>query len=91
VIEPIGNPDFDSEKAMEKVDQILTSIQDGYGLTRDEVTYCLQEMAFALTAFRPGDPGLEACFHDGVLDCVNDFQAWAEKVDRSIRSWGDEA
>jgi hypothetical protein len=91
VTEPIGNPNFDSEKAMEGIDQILTSIEDGYGLTRDEAFQCLKEMALALTEFRPGDPGLEASFHNGVFDCVNDFQTWAEKVDRAIRSWGDEA
>jgi hypothetical protein len=91
VTEPIENPDFDSEKVMEGIDQILTSIEDGYGLTRAEAFYCLEEMALALLEFRPGDPGLQARFHDGVADNVNDFQVWAEKVDRVIRSCGGEA
>ncbi|MFE0472742.1 hypothetical protein ACFW2V_14105 [Streptomyces sp. NPDC058947] len=89
--EPIGNPNFSSEQAMERVDEILASIEDGYGLTRNEAFHCLEAMALALTQFRPGDPGLQACFHNGVVESVNDFQTWAEKVDRAIESWEEKA
>ena len=87
---PIGNPNFNDERAMEDVDRVLTSIQDGYGLTRDEAVSCLHRMAIALTVFKPGDPGLQARFHRYVADGVDDFQTWAEKVNEAILSWGDE-
>lgn len=86
---PIGNPDFSSERAMGEIDKILTSIMEGYGLSRSEAVGCLEWMAVALTEFRPGDPGLEAAFHRHVEDSMDNFEPWAEKVNKAILSWGE--
>lgn len=86
---PIGNPDFSLEAAMEGIDKILTSIEQGYDLSRSEAVNCLQWMSVALRELRPGDVALEARFHQQVEDAANDFQPWAEKVGKAILSWGD--
>lgn len=81
--------DFSSEKALEGVEEILVSLERGYGLNRDQAISCLYRMAICLEDFRPGDPGLEARFHNAVEDGVNNFETWAERVDRAITSWGE--
>jgi hypothetical protein len=79
-----GDPDFNSEKTLGEIDQVLLALEGGYGLNRNESIQCLEWMACCLEDFRPGDPGLEASFHLTVVDCANDFQPWAEKVHRAI-------
>lgn len=73
-----------SEGFLEEVDRLLHTLQGGYGLTRPEAIECLHAMAIALESFKPGDPGLEAEWHDIVGDGVGDFRSWAEKVERTI-------
>lgn len=77
-------PDISSEGFLEEVDRLLHTLQNGYGLTRPEAIECLHAMAIALESFKPGDPGLEAEWHSIVGDRVDDFESWAEKVDRAI-------
>lgn len=91
VVKPTGNPDFSSEAAMATLDGVIASIEQGYGLNRNEAINCLQCMTFALEAFKPGDPGLEAAFHARVLDGVDEFETWAEKVEKAIRSRSGES
>lgn len=84
----MSGPDFSSEEALEATEKILVSLEAGYGLSRTDAVHCLMRMVICLDDFRPGDPGLEAAFHGAVIDGVNNFESWAEQVDRALGKGG---
>lgn len=88
---PAENPNQYTEPMLDGVHEILTAIQENYGLTRGEAIGCLTAMAGSLETRLPGDPDLVQAFHQSVENHADGFEEWAFKVGVNVIGWKDHA